>query len=109
MSAAAGAAGAIAAAVAERRYRELIASLEEQGAVDAASAAPLPARTRSDRSVIRELVRHGAINEAAPGTYWLDREAADTWHARRKRTMNRALGVISAVAATAAVAILALR
>jgi hypothetical protein len=109
VSAAAGAAGALIAAQAEQKHREIVAYFEEQGALDPAGAVALPADDRLARSVIDEMLGHGELIEEAADRYWLDRDRAALRQARIKRRAGRALTIVAAVAAAAAIAVLALR
>ena len=109
MSGAAGAAGALIAVQSERKHREIVTYFEAHGALGPADPIALPADSRLSRSVIAEMLSHGELIEAGAGTYWLDRDRAAARQARSKRTTNRALTIISAVAAAAAIAVLALR
>jgi hypothetical protein len=109
MNVAAGAAGALIALQAEQKRREIVAYFEDQEALDPSSAVILPADGRLPRSVLDEMLRFGDVRQAGEGKYWLDRDQAERRHARSKRLTNRALTIISAVAAAAAIAVLAFR
>jgi hypothetical protein len=109
MSTAAGAAGALIAVDAERKQREVIAYFEGQGALDPASAVALPPDAQLSQSIIAEMLSHGELFDAGAGTYWLDRDQAAKRQGQSKQRTNRALTIISAMAAAAAIAVLALR
>jgi hypothetical protein len=109
MSAAAGAAGALIAVEAERKQREVVAYFEAQGALDPASAVALPADAQLSHSTIAEMLSHRELLDAGAGTYWLDLDRAARRQAQSKQRTNRALTIVSAVAAAAAIAVLALR
>jgi hypothetical protein len=93
----------------ERKHREIVTYFEAHGALGPANAVALPADSRLSRTVVAEMLSHGELIEEASGTYWLDRDRADARQARSKRKTHRALTIVSAVAAAATVAVLALR
>jgi hypothetical protein len=109
MSGAAGAAGALIAAQSERKHREIVGYFETQEALDPSKAVPMPADTGLSKTVLAEMLRHGELIDTGGGKFWLDRDRAARRQARTKQQTNRTLTIVSAVAAAAAIAVLALR
>ena len=54
--------------------RRVVRRLEREGAVSPETAGPLADLSRIERGRVARLIEVGAIHEAAPGSYWLDRE-----------------------------------
>lgn len=74
-----------------RTRGRIVDHLLQRGAVTADAAAPLPQRKRSDRAVLRRLMRKGVIIEGQPGHYHLNEPELDEQRAREKSTMTTAL------------------
>jgi len=53
--------------------RRVIRRLEREGADSPETARPLSALSRIERGRLARLIDLGAVREAAPGSYWLDR------------------------------------
>ena len=106
---AAGAAGALIALQSSQKHREVIAFFEAHGALEPSRAIEVPPETRLSQATVAEMVRHGDLVEIGAGHYWLDRDKAANRQARIKRRTNRALTILSAIAAAAAIGVLALR
>jgi hypothetical protein len=109
VSAAAGAAGALIALQSRRKHRDIVAYFKSKGALDPTSAVELPSDHRLSQSVIADMLEHGDLTDTGVGTYWLDHERAVRRQERTKKLTDRMLTIVSAIGATAAVAILALR
>lgn len=54
--------------------RRVVRRLEAEGAVSSETARPLPALSRVERGRLARLIELGAVHEAAPERYWLDRD-----------------------------------
>jgi len=65
--------------------RRVVARLEREGAVSSETARPLAGLSRIERGRLRRLLELGAIHEAAPGSYWLDRERYAAYAAHKRR------------------------
>ena len=54
--------------------RRVVRRLESEGAVSPETGRPLADLSRIERGRVARLIELGAIHEADPGRYWLDRE-----------------------------------
>ena len=65
--------------------RRVVRRLEREGAVSPETARPLADLSRIERGRVARLIEVGAIHEAAPGSYWLDRERYAVYADRHRR------------------------
>ncbi len=65
--------------------RRVVRRLEAEGAVSPDTARPLAELSRIERGRVRRLIELGAVHEAAPGRYWLDRERYAVYADRQRR------------------------
>jgi hypothetical protein len=65
--------------------RRVVRRLEVEGAVSRETARPLPGLSRIERGRVQRLLELGAFHEAAPGSYWLDRERYAIYADRQRR------------------------
>jgi len=65
--------------------RRVVRRLEAAGAVSRETARPLADLSRIERGRLVRLLDAEAIREAAPGTYWLDRERYAEYVTRHRR------------------------
>jgi len=65
--------------------RRVVRRLEREGAVSAETARPLADLSRIERGRIARLIALGAVHEAGPGSYWLDRERYAAYADRQRR------------------------
>jgi len=65
--------------------RRVVRRLEREGAVSPETAGPLADLSRIERGRVARLIEVGAIHEAAPGSYWLDRERYATYADHHRR------------------------
>ncbi|MDG3004297.1 hypothetical protein [Paludisphaera mucosa] len=72
-------------AIARKKERRIVEHLREAGAVDAASATPVPVQNWLGKRVLRHLLAGGAVHEAEGG-YYLDAAAYAAYRSRRART-----------------------
>lgn len=89
--------GAAAAAAIKRAERRLVEHLRDAGAVNPSSASPIPDQNWIGRSVVRRMVKAGALREAGSGVY-LDEAAYDAFRARRRRNTIIAVGTAAVIA-----------
>ena len=82
-----GAAGAIVAAAALRREREIVAYLREAGAVSAETAKPYARADHFGGAVFDRLVRSGSIRKVEAGV-WLDEAAYAAQCAKRAKVQG---------------------
>jgi hypothetical protein len=92
-----GAAGAIIAAAAARREREMITALRESSALSANAAIAITPRGQMGRAVLRRLMEGGAVKEAAGPRYWLDERAYEDYRIARNQRATWIIGAIMLV------------
>ena len=77
--------------------RRVVRRLEREGAFSPETARPLADLSRLERGRVARLIELGAIHEAAPGSFWLDRERYAVYADRQRRIAI--LAVIAALVA----------
>jgi len=78
--------------------RRVVRRLEAEGAVGPDTARPLPNLSRIQRGRLARLIELGAVHEAAPGSYWLDRDRYAVYADHQRRiAILLALGIIVAL------------
>ena len=65
--------------------RRVVRRLEREGAVSPETARPLAELSRIERGRLVRLIDLGAIHEAAPGSYWLDRDRYAVYADHKRR------------------------
>jgi hypothetical protein len=71
--------------VASGARRRVVRRLESQGAFSRETARPLADLSRIERGRLARLLELDAIQEAGPGTYWLDRERYAEYAVHKRR------------------------
>jgi hypothetical protein len=90
------------AAMAARAQRHIRSHFLEAGATEPGKAVPFMPRRNMERRFFRRLIEFGALNEAAPGTYWLDTVKLAEFRRRRRKRVLTAVSAVLAVGAAAA-------
>jgi hypothetical protein len=68
-----------------RARRQLARRFQEAGAYSADRALRLPDLTRLERGRLRRFLENNVVREAAPATYWLDRDRYAAYLAHQRR------------------------
>ncbi|MCX7359535.1 MAG: hypothetical protein NT015_15510 [Alphaproteobacteria bacterium] len=79
-----------------RKEREIVAALREHGAVSEKTAISIERKRGFELRVMRSLLKHGAVKEAASSAFYLDEAAYDDMRAKR-RSRGMVVAVISVV------------
>lgn len=96
-------AGAVVAAIRMRKERGIVTALRERGALSDRTATAIDAKRGVARSVMRNLLLHGAVKETAAGAFYLDEAAYETMRTeRRRRGFIVAIAIIAVLAVVAA-------
>ena len=85
-------AGAVVAVLRLRKEREIVAALRDRAAVSEKAAATLTPSGGIKGSVLRSLVRNGAVRETGAGAFYLDEAAYAAMRSRRRDPHGSALG-----------------
>lgn len=86
-----GAAAVIAAAAAKRAEQRIVDILRAAEATSAAKAAPLHPKRMIDQSILKRLIRGGAVIDAGGEKYWLSEPGYAAYQDQRRKTAVIAL------------------
>lgn len=90
---------AVVAARHKRLERKLTDHLRERGALSPTAATRLDAQRGMSRSVLRSLLRYGAVVEIPGDLYWLNEAAYTEMRARRRRRIAWIMALVLAISA----------